>query len=134
MSVPNQMSARQLPTRPLLATRVLVVAALVLLPFCQPANASISVGDGGFHDISGSTISGNVVVSHSSIVQVSGPPSQHWGTLVVGGGCELIFAGGATPQGAVDPPAVPEPTAILTWSLLAGLGMVIGARRYRAAR
>ncbi len=111
-----------------------MVAALVLLSFCQSANASISVGDGGFHDISGSTISGNVVVSHSSVVQVSGPASQHWGTLVVGGGCELIFAGGATPQGVPDSLPVPEPTAILTWSLLAGLGMVIGARRYRAAR
>jgi len=123
----------------MLLIRVAIVTVALALVCGQSASASLYVGDGYFHLVPGSTITPgeSIEVANSSALEVSGVGNQLWGSLVIGAGCEFIFGGpnAQLPDPLPRPLAaqVPEPGAIAIWSVLAGLGALVGWRRWNRA-
>jgi hypothetical protein len=68
----------------------------------------------------------------------SGPPQYVFGTFVAGAESQQIFMGGDTSYSYGMGPAVslftvPEPTTMIIWSLLGGLAVMLGRRKWRKA-
>ena len=110
-------------------------ALLVVAASGQPALASIiCFDDGQNHDCSADALSGTVELTNDSSLFVSGGSSGgscDSFSLFVGSGC--VFTYDPLPPPPADPlgpiASVPEPSTIIIWSLLGGLGIAIGCCR-----
>ncbi|MGO9108885.1 MAG: hypothetical protein ACLP9L_06595 [Thermoguttaceae bacterium] len=122
--------------------RVFAAAVLFLVANGQSALASIYFHDGGVHQVSGGVIDGGIQVSNGSIVDISGgiingDVEVSNGFVDISGGKidGSLEVGDASVFGAGPPQSLPtpEPTTIIIWSVLGGLGITIGWPRHNSA-
>jgi len=113
--------------------RVLAAALLVLVASSQSLLASLSYEDGNVHEVLGSNLGGGLQVGNFSTVEIYEVRGTNCGDVLVSPGSVLDFEGGPRPDGVVISTVVPEPDAIMIWSLLGGLGIAIGCRRHNRA-
>ena len=110
--------------------RLFAVALLVLVANGQSARASVlSFNDGCVHQISSDSIGGGIEVSNHSVVEVYKGSGANCGSLDVCAGSVVIFNDAPQPQPASA--TVPEPNAIIIWSLLSSAGLGLGWWRKR---